>query len=399
MVRIVVSVLLCALLGACAAPSRFPDEAPVFLFQDDSFIAPPGRFRAGYVFSLSEPMRRFLAVDIARQPDLVEALVEALYTKGRLKLEYDTSMTRNASEAFDARAGNCLSLVIMTAAFARELGLRVKFQSAVGDQSWSRSGDLLLGSRHVNVTLASLRTDLETRPGYSNWLTVDFLPVDDVKGLPMHEISEATVIAMYMNNKAAEALVRGQLDDAYGWAHEAIRQAPQFASTYNTLGVVYERHGDLQQAARVFSYVLDREADNPTVLSNLAGVESRLGNESEAAALRRRLAQIDPHPPYYFFNLGMVAMERNDFRAAKALFAKEVARADYNHEFHFWLGAAYFKLGEIERARRQFSLALERSSTRGDREQYAAELAWLRQHDHAADSSPEATAPGPMMQR
>jgi hypothetical protein len=31
-------------------------------------------------------------------------------------------MTRNAAEAFEARQGNCLSLVIMTGAFARRWG-------------------------------------------------------------------------------------------------------------------------------------------------------------------------------------------------------------------------------------------------------------------------------------
>ena len=71
-------------------------------------------------------------------------------------------------------------------------------------------------------------------------------------------------------------------------------------------------------------------------------------------------------------------MQQNDFRAAKTWFAKEVARADYNHEFHFWLGVAYFKLGDIERAQRQLLLALERSSARSDRDLYAAKLAWLR---------------------
>jgi tetratricopeptide (TPR) repeat protein len=127
--------------------------------------------------------------------------------------------------------------------------------------------------------------------------------------------------------------------------------------------------------------VLAQFPDNPTVLSNLAGVLSRLGNESEATALLARLEKIDPYPPYYFFNLGMEAMQQNDFRAAKTWFAKEVDRADYNHEFHFWLGVAYFKLGETKRAQRQLLLALERSSARSDRDLYAAKLAWLRSKD------------------
>jgi hypothetical protein len=41
-------------------------------------------------------------------------------------IEYDSTVTRTAAQTYAARAGNCLSLVIMTAAFAEELGLRVR---------------------------------------------------------------------------------------------------------------------------------------------------------------------------------------------------------------------------------------------------------------------------------
>ena len=395
-VRIRVWAALWALLSGCAATSQLAVEPPRSLFRDEAFDAPRERFSGADVFALSEPMRHFLAYDIVHQLRSLgpaKGLINALYTKGQLKLEYDAAMTRNASEAFDARAGNCLSLVIMTAAFAKEVGLQVEFHGADIEEVWSRNGDLLLGSGHVNVSLGSRATDIGIRGVYQNPLTVDFLSADDITGLPTREISEATVVAMYMNNKAVEALVHGQLDDAYGWARSAIRQSPGFASSYNTLGVVYLRHGDPRQAARVFGYVLERDPDNSTVLSNLADVQSQLGNASEAAALRSRLARIDPHPPYYFFNLGMAALQDNDFRTAKTQFAREVARADYNHEFHYWLAVAYFKLGETERAQRQLLLAIERSPTRDGRDLYAAKLSWLQSNDRARDHDRAVTAP------
>ena len=395
-VQIRVSAVLWALLSGCAATSQLAVQAPGSLFRDEAFDAPQERFSGADVFALSEPMRHFLAFDIVHQlrsQGPAKGLISALYTKGQLKLEYDTAMTRNASEAFDARAGNCLSLVIMTAAFAKELGLQVEFHGANIEEVWSRNGDLLLGSGHVNVSLGSRATDIGIRGVYQNPLTVDFLSADEITGLPTQEISEATVVAMYMNNRAVEALVHGQLDEAYGWARAAIRQSPGFASSYNTLGVVYLRHGEARQAARVFGYVLERDPDNSTVLSNLADVQSQLGNQLEAAALRSRLVQIDPHPPYYFFNLGMAAMQDNDFRTAKTQFAREVARADYNHEFHFWLAVAYFKLGEIERAQRQLLLAIERSPTRDGRDLYAAKLSWLQSNDRARGHERAVTAP------
>jgi len=68
-------------------------------------------------------------------------------------------------------------------------------------------------------------------------------------------------------------------------------------------------------------------------------------------------------------------MQSRDYNAAKDLFAKEVDRAPYFHEFHFWLAAACLGLGETERARKELTIAMEISSTRKDQAMYAAKLA------------------------
>jgi Flp pilus assembly protein TadD len=378
-VRTWASLLLCLLLAACAeAPVA---QRPDALFNDQLFGTPSEPISADDVFALTDEMRRYLDTDMARQfraKGRQQALVDALYQRGELKLEYDAAMTRNAAQAFDARSGNCLSLVIMTAAFAKELGLRVEYQSAFREETWSRAGNLYLRSGHVNLTLSRRATDLQGGDASRPPLTIDFLPAEAIGGLRTRSIDEATVVSMYMNNRAAEALVQGHLDDAYAWARAAVSHRPGFYSAYNTLGVIYLRHGDLAQAEQVFSHILEREPANTRVLYNLAAALGQLGRAGEAAEVRRKLAQIEPHPPFYYFNLGIAAMEHDDFRAARDLFAKEVARADYYHEFHFWLALASFRLGEIEPAREHLALAMQNSTTRRDHDLYAAKLAWLR---------------------
>ncbi len=119
------ALLACVLLAACATPQQRV-APPQFLFNDSAFSAPSERISADDVFALNDQMKRYLRTSIASQLQLMgmqQGLISALYQKDQLKLQYDVSMTRNASQAFDARAGNCLSLVIMTAAFAKELGL------------------------------------------------------------------------------------------------------------------------------------------------------------------------------------------------------------------------------------------------------------------------------------
>jgi hypothetical protein len=45
-------------------------------------------------------------------------------------------------------------------------------------------------------------------------LTIDFLPPEDMRGYRTHPLDEAEIVGMYMNNRAAEALVQDRLDDA-----------------------------------------------------------------------------------------------------------------------------------------------------------------------------------------
>src|SRR2546430_2384570 len=102
------------------------------------------------------------------------------------------------------------------------------------------------------------------------------------------------------------------------------------------------------------------------------------GLAAEPDALHRRLAQIDPSPPFHFFDRGLAAMRLGDFRAARDLFAREVDRDPYYHEFQFWLGLANLNLGNVAEARRHLALAVENSTTRGDRDFYAAKLERMR---------------------
>lgn len=72
-------------------------------------------------------------------------------------------------------------------------------------------------------------------------------------------------------------------------------------------------------------------------------------------------------------------MQRGDYASARRWFAKEVARAPYHHEFHFWLAVAELQLGDVESARAQLHLALNTSTTPRNQQLYAAKLDRLKQ--------------------
>ncbi|MES2070653.1 MAG: tetratricopeptide repeat protein [Pseudomonadota bacterium] len=369
---------LSVLLSACASVSTLPRTESVL--NDRLFQPPSVRIDAADVFALSDQMQRYLKNEIAPLASTkggTSALVEALYNKQQLKLEYESTMTRNASQAFDSRSGNCLSLVIMTTAFAKQLGVNVEFQSVFVDEAWSRKSNIHFLNGHVNLILGRAPKSHFNYMGDPPML-VDFLPAEESRGYRRLSISENTIVAMYMNNRAAESLAVNKLDDAYWWAREAIRQAPAFTSAYNTLGVIYQAHGNLNEAAQVFNSILQWEPGNVVAMSNQSQVFLALGRAEEAKALVSRLEKIEPYPPFYFFDRGMAAMREGNFQAAKELFGKEVSRAAYYHEFQFWLGIATLRLGEVKEARQHIAIALENGPDIADRNLYSAKLEQMK---------------------
>jgi hypothetical protein len=133
---------------------------------------------------LTPAMQRYLAERIepqVRRKGAQRALLEALYTEGELRLEYDAARTRTAAEAFDARRGNCLSLVLMTAAFAREMGLMVRLQEVLGAPVLEHNGVLTFVVGHVNLALGDGARHGRTGMTEQPWLIVDFLPGQDLR--------------------------------------------------------------------------------------------------------------------------------------------------------------------------------------------------------------------------
>ena len=371
------------LLTACAAV-RVPAPLPATdLFSDAAFKPPSEPVGAADLFTLSPAMRTYLNspafASQVRSKGARHGLVAALYQKGELKLEYESSKTRTAAETYEAGVGNCLSLVVMTAAFARELGVPITYQNVMVDHTWSRTGNLYFGSSHVNLVLTENLTEfMRTYQKSRATLTIDFMPPKDAESFHTYPLEERDIVAMYMNNRAAEALAQERVDDAYWWAREAVKQNPNFITGYNTLAVIYRRRGENALAERVFRAALEREPENTVVMHNLVPLLAAVGKTAESAQIKARLAVIEPYPPFYYFNRGMTAMEKGEYETARSLFAKEVKRAPFNHEFHFWLGIAHWRLGDGRRAHEELKLALDTSTTTTSSQRYSAKLSQLK---------------------
>lgn len=381
LLRWVALALVVSLAEGCATAPRVALPAPPLL--DEAFAPAPVLPAPADLFALSPAMRDFL--DRTIQPSVRvlggnEGLLRTLYRDGRLGLQYDAEKTRSAADTFADGRGNCLSLVLMTAAFARELHLPMYFRSVLVDPQWTRDSDLLFQIGHVNLGLGTRIQERGVRPSVDSPTIVDFLP--ELAGRPTRavEVSESTIVAMFYNNRAAERLADGDVREAYWWARAAVLAEPRFNGGFNTLAVLYRRQGRLDLAEQVLAQVLAREPANDVALSNMVMLMRAAQRPADQARYEARLAAVQPVPPFRYFDEGLEAMRRLDYRAADALFAQELSRSENNHELHFWAAMAKLALGQQEKAARHLALAAQSSPTAGQQRLYEAKLSKLQRN-------------------
>jgi tetratricopeptide (TPR) repeat protein len=369
----VLVLLLISLLSACAS-APVADSSALF---DDADFAPQAEVIDGdAVLAPSPRMLDFIASDIApaqRRKGAREALVAALY-KGQREpwLGYDATFTRTAAEAFESRSGNCLSLVLMTSSFARQLGVEVRYQLVFSQQSWRRDEELSYLNQHVNLVLL--------HPPAKDQMVVDFAPPpeEDSKSLRFRVVGEDTIVAMFMNNRAVELLARHEFDRAYWWARAAIRRDGGYLDAVNTLAVLYRSRNRPDEAERLLDFLLAIEPDNIVALENLESVLRETGRDGEADRLALRVKQLRPVPPFRSYDAGMVALGEGRYAQARDLFEKEIRRDARYDKFHAALALAWYGLGELEKAQAQMEIAVRNAATAADRELYSRMLDKLR---------------------
>ena len=368
--------LIAAALTGCAGVQV--TEVPRDLFADKHFGVPMPVLTRDEIFALNDDMRAFadgqLKQQVARQGYFL-GLFQTL--QKQLRLDYDAAGTYTAEQTFGARSGNCLSLVILTAAFAKHLDVPVRYQSVIGEANWSRTAGIAFYSSHVNLKVGTRDNGAPPTPG-NDGMTIDFVAPGSPTRYPTRPIDEDTLLAMYMNNRAAETLVNGEIVTAYWWARAAVEQAPAFLAGVNTLGVVYLRNKNIKEAEDAFRYVLEREPAESLAMTNLMRVATLQGRVNEVAYWRDKLAALEPYPPFYFLDQGKAALARGEVEAAMALFERELKRLPYNDELHFAIAIADLRRGDLRGAEKHLLMAQKYSGTSAAREIYSAKRAHLK---------------------
>ena len=254
----------------------------------------------------------------------------------------------------------------------------MRYQSVRTSEHWERDGDLLELVGHVNISVGMPIPKVRTWGVNTDRWTVDFLPAADLKHQVVRPISESRMTAMFMNNRAAEALARKRVDDAYWWIRGGVAADPSFPNLYNTLGVTYLHKGLLRQSESALRFALTLEPDSAETWNNLAIVLRRDGRAEQAALIEQQHPASGAAALASAIDSGMKANDAGDYTRALGLFTRALQASGDNHELHYLLAVTWLNLGDRRRALAHLQQAQDNSVTARQRSLYASKAELLK---------------------
>lgn len=346
-----------------------------FIGHQDVVIETPNE-----IFALSDEMK-VIAKSIAAERSTHEKtakLLQHFFSAENIKLAYKSGANVIATEAFQNKEANCLSLTILAYAIAQEAKLSVAFQRVDIPEFWVRNGRVNMLTGHINLSILAQKTPQKVVFWQRNQMEIDFDPFVLKRSFPKHKISKNTVLAMFYNNKGANAMIIGNYVTAYAYIRASTRIDPLFSPAWGNLGVLYRLTGSEQTAMETYRYAIHLNPSNLTSMSNLSMLLHVNGNLEEAKKLDNYIIRKRANNPYYYALLGDERLYQGAYTKAIAHYKKAIRLDDSIHDFYFGLAKVYLKLDEVEKAQRYMLKAIAKNRSPQIDKQYLAKLNILK---------------------
>lgn len=277
----------------------------------------------------------------------LERLVDFLFKKPGLGMEYSADATLTVEQAYRTRKANCLTFTLLTVALARESGLQAYGQELDDIVAWRVDDNIIYGFNHVNAGIAMGRSRF----------TVDVARDEVVARNPPEPISDRRLLALYYNNRAAELLAHTSPAAAVPYMAMALQLAPSYAGAWANAGVLYLRQGDPRTAERNYLKALALDPANASALVNLVTLYGNNGDETRRAIYARRIEKIQAKDPYFQFLQAEDDEKQGDYAGAVQHYRRAIRLYDGDSRFYLGLAHAYQQLGEERHAQRAMDRA------------------------------------------
>jgi len=334
------------------------------------------------VFSIDQAMLTMVETQLLPERDIrrrARKLLMHLFAKENLALAYQSTANLTAIDSYHNQKANCMSLTIMAFALAKAAKLNVKFQEVKIPEYWVRNGQYNMLTGHVNLVVTEPK-DVSKMVIFGNdIIEIDFDPFVVKKSFPKKIAKKSTVLAMFYNNKGAQALVKHNFDLAYAYFKQATLIEPSFSSAWGNLGILYKMNGNLALAENVYRYAVTIDKDNLTALTNLTLLLKEQGAMSEVKLIEHQLHKKRINNPYYHALLADEAFFNSKNQLALKHYKKAIKLDDTIHEFYFGLARVYYQINDMVRAKSAIKKAIVFNKVNSTEQKYIAKLNFLKE--------------------
>lgn len=328
------------------------------------------------VFALGEDAKQFVSQAIAGpsfEQKSVKGLVSSIFDHSEMGLLYRNSANSTANDTFYNRSANCLSLSIMTYAMAKYAGFDATFYEVDIPEYWTRRDGFSVLNGHINLTIEMPDNISVTYIGPSR-ADVDFDPQMIRSHFPRVPVSKRVVLAMFYNNKGADALIENAYTRAYSYFRAAAVLSPELQQTWVNLGILYRMVDAYDEAEQSYRYALNIDDGNLTAWENLSILYKHRGEMDKAQDIMAMVASRRKNNPFYHFILGEQAFEEGRYDDALRYYQRALKLDDTRHEVLFGLAKLYYEQGDITNAQRFMKRAAQLAPNQQDESRYISKL-------------------------
>ena len=265
------------------------------------------------------------------------------------------SATLNAEQTLQEHEGNCISLAILTHAYAQLVGLKTGFQAVSSEPVYSKQNNIVYVSGHFRTKVyAPLNED-------DNYLVppgsiIDYFPSRGSFYSGHAELKD--LISRYYSNLAAQALALKQFDLSYSYILKANEYTPNAASLYNLAAVLHRQSGDLAGAKHIYQTAIQYGFKDTNLLHNYAVLAKQLDDHSLAEQLNSQLAMLE-QDPFELLTTAINARNNGQFYKAKQQLEDAIALAPYLSEPYVELAIISYQQGNEQSSKEWLEKAIE----------------------------------------
>jgi len=346
----------------------FLNEDSALSIQDDMFT-----------LTLAQQQTVVLAVQKKQQRGV--KLHQALYDVLNDKLSSFTyyGENYNAEQAMRLNKGNCMTLAVLTTAYAKLLGLEFSYRKVNTLPVFKKQNNLIISSSHVQTIIYDNEFSENDSAFYIRkpGLVIDYFP--DSNNSAGKYLNESEFISMYYKNLAGDALVDDDLPSAFKLAKEAYKHNKHNVEAINLLAIIHRRAGDSVGAEAVYKAGLKFEQANLRLLSNYIMLLKTENRFDEAEHYQEKLSQLNDPNPFNWLEQAYIAKRNNKINRAIRYYQKALVKAPYLNQAYLGLYHIYHEKGHYAKARGMLKQALEWTYEIEQRKQYKLKLYSLAQ--------------------